>query len=104
MPAGATQPLWANHYLAPEPTSTMGIVRHMIFKSSHSDQLSIYFEIEPDPVPEVGDIVPAAHLPEARKPGLDAQPAAVRHVVKSLNFVHRQRPGPTRLISPRKTL
>ena len=49
------------------------------------------FQIQPHPVAEIGDVVAAADLPEAGEAGFDAQAAAMRQIVKTFDFVHRQR-------------
>jgi len=49
------------------------------------------FQIEADPVLEIGNLVAAADLPETGEAGLDAQAAAMRQVVETLHLVHRQR-------------
>src|SRR6516164_6139923 len=48
------------------------------------------FEIQPNPVPEIGDLVPPADLPEASETGFHAQAATVRQVVETPDLVHGQ--------------
>ena len=71
-------------HLAPVPASTTGMVRQIIFKSSHSDQLSMYSRSSRTQSLKSLTLIAPADLPEAGEAGLDAEAAAVGQVVESL--------------------
>src|SRR3954464_2528956 len=49
------------------------------------------FEVEPDPIAEIGNLVAAPDLPQAGEARFHAQTAAMSQVVKASDFIHRQR-------------
>src|SRR5258705_12955204 len=51
------------------------------------------FQVQPDPVSEILNVVAAADLPQASHAWLDTEPPAVRGVIEPLHLVHRQRAG-----------
>src|SRR5688572_24558775 len=51
------------------------------------------FQIEPDPIPEIGNVVATANLPKTGQPGLYAQAPAMGHLIEAAHLIERQRPG-----------
>ena len=48
-------------------------------------------EIEPDPFAEIGDMIAATDLPQAREARFDAEAAAMREIIEAPDLIDRQR-------------
>src|SRR5881628_1873197 len=91
-------------YLAPAPVSTIGTVRQRILRSSHSDQLSMYSRSSRTQSRKSEILLRPLICQRQVKPGLTLSRRRWARSLKRLTSSTGKGRGPTRLISPRKTL
>ena len=77
----------SHDHIAPRPRITTGTVTRRMRRSSRSDQLSMYLEVERDPVAELQRTA-AAHLPEPSHSREHAEAAHQRRLGEAADVAH----------------